>query len=117
VALTLSDSFCVDRYRDEFLDLMRKGTVDLVFANEAELHSLYQTSDFDTALKQLRRDTKLGVVTRSEKGCVVAAKDGVTSRPHSRFRSWSTRQAPAISSPPASCSVWCVMRATRCAAG
>ena len=74
VALTLSDSFCVDRYRDEFLDLMRKGTVDLVFANEAELHSLYQTSDFDTALKQLRADTKLGVVTRSEKGCVVAVE-------------------------------------------
>ena len=78
MALTLSDSFCVDRYRDEFLDLMRKGTVDLVFANEAELHSLYQTSDFEGALKQLRKDTKLGVVTRSEKGCVVA-KDGVTS--------------------------------------
>src|ERR1700694_2149859 len=49
VALTLSDSFCVDRYRDEFLDLMRGGTVDLVFANEAELRSLYETSDFDTA--------------------------------------------------------------------
>src|SRR5436309_7298655 len=81
VALTLSDSFCVDRYRDEFLDLMRKGTVDLIFANEAELHSLYQTSDFDTALKQLRADAKLGIVTRSEKGCVVAAKDGVTAVP------------------------------------
>ena len=81
VALTLSDSFCVDRYRDEFLDLMRKGTVDLVFANEAELDSLYQTSDFDTALKQLRTDAKLGVFTRSEKGCVVAAKDGVVAVP------------------------------------
>ena len=81
VALTLSDSFCVDRYRDEFLDLMRKGTVDLVFANEAELHSLYQTSDFDTALKELRKDAKLGVVTRSEKGCVVASKDGVVAVP------------------------------------
>src|SRR3954467_15264127 len=81
VALTLSDSFCVDRYRDEFLELMRKGTVDLVFANEAELHSLYQTSDFDGALKQLRADTKLGIVTRSEKGCVRAPKDGVTSAP------------------------------------
>jgi len=81
VALTLSDSFCVDRYRDEFLDLMRKGTVDLVFANEAELHSLYQTSDFDGALKQLRADTKIGVVTRSEKGCVVASKDGVVAAP------------------------------------
>jgi sugar/nucleoside kinase (ribokinase family) len=81
VAITLSDSFCVDRYRDEFLDLMRKRTVDLVFANEAELHSLYQTSDFDGALQQLRSDAKLGIVTRSEKGCVVASKDGVTSAP------------------------------------
>jgi sugar/nucleoside kinase (ribokinase family) len=81
VALTLSDAFCVDRYRDEFLELMRNGTVDLVFANEAELHSLYQTSDFDTALKQLQSDIGLGVVTRSEKGCVVAAKQGVTAVP------------------------------------
>jgi sugar/nucleoside kinase (ribokinase family) len=81
VALTLSDSFCVDRYRGEFLDLMRNGTVDLVFANEAELHSLYQTSDFDTALKQLRADVNLGVVTRSEKGCVVASPDRVTAVP------------------------------------
>src|SRR5947208_8211478 len=81
VALTLSDSFCVDRYRDEFLDLMREGTVDLIFANEAELHSLYQTSDFDTALKQMRADTKLGVVTRSEQGCVVASKEGVVAVP------------------------------------
>jgi sugar/nucleoside kinase (ribokinase family) len=81
VALTLSDAFCVDRYRGEFLDLMRNGTVDLIFANEAELHSLYQTSDFDTALKQLRDDAKLGVVTRSEKGCVVASRDGVIAVP------------------------------------
>ncbi len=81
VALTLSDSFCVDRYRGEFLDLMRSGTVDLVFANEAELHSLYQTADFDTALTQLRSDARLAVVTRGEKGCVVAAKDGVTAVP------------------------------------
>src|SRR5215475_2591938 len=71
VALTLSDAFCVDRYRAEFLELMRGGTVDVVFANEAELHSLYQTSDFDGALGQLRKEAKLGVVTRSEKGCVV----------------------------------------------
>jgi sugar/nucleoside kinase (ribokinase family) len=81
VALTLSDSFCVDRYRDEFLDLMRKGTVDLIFANESELHSLYQTADFDSALKQLAADTKLGVVTRSEKGCVVISKSGLEAVP------------------------------------
>ena len=71
VALTLSDAFCVDRYRAEFLDLIKKRTVDIVFANEKELHSLYQTSDFDTAAKALRGDAKLAVVTRSEKGCVV----------------------------------------------
>src|SRR5215467_4746815 len=81
VALTLSDAFCVDRYRDEFVELMHKGTVDIVFANEAELHSLYGTSDFDTALKELRKDVKLGVVTRSEKGCVVASRDGVVAVP------------------------------------
>ena len=81
VALTLSDAFCVDRYRGEFVELMRNGTVDLLFANEAELHSLYQTSDFDTALKQLRADAKLGVVTRSEKGCVVASREGVVAVP------------------------------------
>jgi adenosine kinase len=81
VALTLSDSFCVDRYRGEFVDLMRSRTVDLIFANEAELQSLYQTSDFDAAIKQLRNDAKLGVVTRSEKGCVVASKDGVVAVP------------------------------------
>jgi sugar/nucleoside kinase (ribokinase family) len=81
VALTLSDAFCVDRYRGEFLDLMRGGTVDLIFANEAELGSLYQTADFDAALTQLRRDIPLGIVTRSEKGCVVASKDGVIAVP------------------------------------
>jgi sugar/nucleoside kinase (ribokinase family) len=81
VALTLSDAFCVGRYRSEFLDLMRGGTVDLIFANEAELTSLYETSDFDAALAQLRNDVKLGVVTRSEKGCVVASKEGVLAVP------------------------------------
>ena len=81
VALTLSDSFCVDRYRDEFVSLIRNGTVDLVFANEAELHSLYQTADFDTALGQMRSDAGLAVVTRSEKGCVVASKDDVIAVP------------------------------------
>jgi sugar/nucleoside kinase (ribokinase family) len=77
VALTLSDAFCVDRYRTEFLDLIRKGTVDIVFANERELHSLYETADFDTAVKALRGEAKLAVVTRSEKGCVVVSRDAV----------------------------------------
>jgi sugar/nucleoside kinase (ribokinase family) len=83
VALTLSDSFCVGRYRDEFLGLMRNGTADIVFANESELHSLYETSDFDTALKLLRNDVKLGVVTRSEKGCVVVTPSDAVAAPAS----------------------------------
>jgi adenosine kinase len=83
VALTLSDSFCVDRYRDEFLALMRNGTVDIVFANESELHSLYMTSDFDTALKQLRNDVNLGVVTRSEKGCMAVSVEESVAVPAS----------------------------------
>jgi sugar/nucleoside kinase (ribokinase family) len=77
VALTLSDAFCVDRYRAEFLALIRKGTVDIVFANEHELHSLYETADFDSAVKALRGDAKLAVVTRSEKGCVVVTRKTV----------------------------------------
>ncbi len=81
VALTLSDAFCVGRYRDEFLDLMRRKTVDLIFANESELLSLYQGDDFDAALAQLRKDASVAVVTRSEKGCVVATADKVTAVP------------------------------------
>ena len=77
VALTLSDAFCVDRYRAEFLELIRKGTVDIVFANERELHSLYETAEFDSAVKALRGEAKLAVVTRSEKGCVVVSRNGV----------------------------------------
>jgi adenosine kinase len=75
VALTLSDAFCVDRYRDEFLNLIRNSTVDLLFANENELRSLYQTSDFDTAVRALKDDAKLAVVTRSEKGCMVVTRE------------------------------------------
>src|SRR5467141_3065589 len=75
VALTLSDAFCVGRYRAEFLDLIRAGTVDLVFANERELHSLYETADFDTAVDALRNDARLAVVTRSEKGCLIVTRE------------------------------------------
>jgi len=81
VALTLSDAFCVDRWRDEFLHLMRSRTVDLIFANEAELHSLYQTADFDAAVAALRADIDVAVVTRSEKGCLVLGPDGVEAVP------------------------------------
>lgn len=70
VALTLSDSFCVERHRDSFLHLIRNH-VDIVFANEAELLALYLTEDFDEAVDMMRADTALAAITRSEKGSVV----------------------------------------------
>lgn len=81
VALTLSDSFCVDRYRAEFLDLMRTGVVDIVFANEAELKSLYTTSDFDSAVAAIRNDVGLAVVTRSELGAIAVTRGETVSAP------------------------------------
>jgi adenosine kinase len=81
VALTLSDAFCVGRYRGEFLGLIRDKTVDIVFANESELLSLYETSDFDAAVKKLQTDAILAVVTRSEKGCLVVSPQGNVAVP------------------------------------
>lgn len=81
VAITLSDSFCVDRYRDEFLGLIRNRLVDIVFANEHELKSLYQTADFDTALAALRAENIVAAVTRSEKGALAVMPDGIVAEP------------------------------------
>jgi sugar/nucleoside kinase (ribokinase family) len=74
VALTLSDAFCVDRHRDDFLDLLA-GSVDILFANEAEITSLYRGDDFDSAARAVRGQCDLAVLTRSEKGSVVIAGD------------------------------------------
>jgi sugar/nucleoside kinase (ribokinase family) len=71
VALSLSDSFCVDRFRGEFIDLMRSKTVDTIFSNADEVLSLYETPHLHEALDALRADGVLGVITRSEKGCIV----------------------------------------------
>ncbi|WP_377291627.1 adenosine kinase [Rhizobium sp. SG2393] len=71
VSMTLSDSFCVHRYRAEFLDLMRSGTVDIVFANRAEVLALYETEDFELALSKIAADCKLALVTKSEEGSVI----------------------------------------------
>src|SRR6202167_5081656 len=81
VALSLSDAFCVDRWRDDFLQLMRSHTVDLIFANEGELQSLYQTADFETAVKALRADIDVAVVTRSEKRCIVGNAEDIEAVP------------------------------------
>lgn len=75
MSMTLSDSFCVGRYRDEFLELMRSGTVDIVFSNKQEALALYETDDFDFALTSMARDCKLAAVTMSEKGAVILKDD------------------------------------------
>jgi sugar/nucleoside kinase (ribokinase family) len=78
VALTLSDGFCVDRHRAEFLELIRTS-IDIVFANTVEILSLYQTKDFDDACAQIARDAPLAAVTRGAAGSlIVTGKDRIT---------------------------------------
>ena len=72
VSLTLSDSFCVDRHRESFRHLI-KNHVDILFANEAELLSLYETDDFDAAIAQLRKDSPLAAVTRGAGGSTIVS--------------------------------------------
>jgi sugar/nucleoside kinase (ribokinase family) len=74
IALSLSDSFCVDRHRAEFLDAVR-GSVDVVFADEDEIIALLEAEDFDGVLRQVPGFGKLFVMTRSEKGSVVVKRD------------------------------------------
>src|SRR3954470_10869323 len=81
VALTLSDAFCVDRYRDEFLALMRDGSLDILFANIHELMSLYQTADDASALAALREEGLLGVVTRSAEGALIVTRETTVAVP------------------------------------
>ena len=75
IAFTLSDPFCVGRYRSEFLNLLRHD-IDILFANEEEAKSLFGVDDFASALELARDWPGLAVITRSEKGCVVAAPSG-----------------------------------------
>lgn len=71
VALTLSDAFCVDRYRDEFIELIHNRTVDIVLANEDELLSLFQSNNFDSALRMLASECTTAAITRGDKGAVL----------------------------------------------
>ena len=72
VAFTLSDAFCVERHRQDFRDLA-DGRVDILFANEVEICSLYQVADFDSAARAIAGKLPIAVITRSEKGAVVLA--------------------------------------------
>ncbi|MGE3303754.1 MAG: adenosine kinase [Hyphomonadaceae bacterium] len=72
VSISLSDSFCVDRHRASFRHLVANH-VDILICNEAEILSLYEVDDFDTALAHARQDCAVIAATRSEKGSVVVA--------------------------------------------
>lgn len=74
VSISLSDPFCVDRHRREFLDLI-DDHVDVLFANEHEIMSLYEVSTFDEALQRVRHRCEIAVLTRSEQGSVIVAGD------------------------------------------
>ena len=74
VALTLSDPFCVDRHRVDFLDLI-SGEVDILFANDDELRSLYEVDDLDTAVQKVRNHCEIAAVTCGADGSVVVAGD------------------------------------------
>jgi sugar/nucleoside kinase (ribokinase family) len=74
LAITLSDSFVVERHRRALLEFI-ETEIDLVFANEAEITSLFETADFDAAVRAIRGIANLAAVTRSEKGSVVVTPD------------------------------------------
>ena len=80
-AFTLSDPFCVDRYRAEFLDLIRSKTVDYVFANVHELKSLYQTEDLGEAVRAIAQDAELAAITMGAEGAMAVHNGEVVSVP------------------------------------
>jgi adenosine kinase len=75
VAFTLSDPFCVARWREEFRELL--SNIDILFANEEEAKALFEASDFDAVLQSLRTWPGIAALTRSEKGCVIAHQNDI----------------------------------------
>lgn len=76
VSLTLSDSFCVDRHREDFLSLI-KGHIDILFANEDEIKSLFEEDEFTMALQAIRENCNTAILTRGEKGALIASEENV----------------------------------------
>jgi sugar/nucleoside kinase (ribokinase family) len=76
VAFSLSDAFCVDRHRKQFLELV-EHEVDVLFANEVEITSLYEVDAFDDALQRVQHHCEIACLTRSEKGSVIVARDEI----------------------------------------
>ena len=104
VAFTLSDPFCVDRHREGFRAFIR-DRVDIVFANERELLSLYPGTDFEEACAAIKTECAIAAITRSEKGAVILEGERALEAPAlCPSKSWSMPRARAISMRRASCS-------------
>ncbi|WP_068084774.1 adenosine kinase [Polycladidibacter stylochi] len=86
VSLSLSDSFCVDRFRSEFLELIRSGTVDLLFANEHELKALYETAELEAAIAAVREDCKLTALTLGSEGAMAISREETVHVPASEVK-------------------------------
>ena len=80
VSFTLSDSFCVERHHQEWLDLV-DGSIDILFGNEDEITTLYETPDFDAALEAVQGKCEVACLTRSEKGSLIVTPDDVIEVP------------------------------------
>ncbi len=76
VSLSLSDPFCVDRHRGEFIDLVNSH-VDILFANEEEIKSLYQVDSFDAALQHVKGHCEIAALTRGSKGSIIISGDNI----------------------------------------
>ena len=80
VSFTLSDPFCVNRYREEFLDLIRSKTIDIVFGNIEELKALYQ-ADFHGAVQAIAKDAELAAITMGADGAMVVSDGEIITVP------------------------------------
>lgn len=80
-AFTLSDPFCVHRYRDEFLDLIRSQTIDYVFANVEELKALYRTDSLQDAVRAIAADAELAAITMGADGAMVVSDGEIITVP------------------------------------
>ncbi|MGD0393259.1 MAG: adenosine kinase [Acidimicrobiales bacterium] len=83
VALTVSDPFCVEHHRAEFLQLL-EGDLELLFANEEEIMSLFGAPSFDAAVEAVSETGVLAVLTRGAAGCVVVSPSGPVEVPAAR---------------------------------
>lgn len=80
IAVSLSDSLCVERHRDDFLGLIRSG-INILIANESEISALYQTTSFDDAVRQATADVPIAILTRGPRGSLIGSKGRIVEVP------------------------------------